>query len=338
MEQAIGSDSERQIISILKILSESSEPLGARTISRKLEHEGIFLGERGVRYHLSIADLRGYTRCLGRDGRMITQEGLQEVKEALAAQFGIMSAQLAGKETAGVVDPLTGERGYFTFYCKDYHPEVLTKGLGKQFHTEVVFKPYPCCRANHSGVDAALEIVRKHEINANDIDAVTIVVSPWALDFIISIPFEIEGPPHNAANLNAHQSLQYNVANVLLRKGSRLEHFTDDSVRDPKIAELIKKIKITSEGWPTVLGETFFQETTVKLRMKNGEEYSECVRVGKGHEIYAPMSREEKKEKFLENTKFSRKIALKNAEKALDMLDRLEEVDDIKEIVRLLAT
>jgi len=48
MEQAIGSDSERQIISILKILSETPEPLGSRTIGRKLEHEGIFLSERGV--------------------------------------------------------------------------------------------------------------------------------------------------------------------------------------------------------------------------------------------------------------------------------------------------
>ncbi|MFC1917045.1 DUF128 domain-containing protein [Chloroflexota bacterium] len=86
MKQAIGLDSGRQIISILKILSESSEPLGARTIANKLEHEGIFLGERGVRYHLMTADLRGYTRCLGRDGRMVTPEGRQEVKEALAAQ------------------------------------------------------------------------------------------------------------------------------------------------------------------------------------------------------------------------------------------------------------
>ena len=86
MEQAIGSDSERQIISILKILSESSTPLGAKIIARKLENKGIFLSERGVRYHLMTADIRGYTQCLGRDGRMITPEGRQEVKEALAAQ------------------------------------------------------------------------------------------------------------------------------------------------------------------------------------------------------------------------------------------------------------
>ena len=86
MEQAIGSGSERTIISILKILSESSEPLGSTTIARKLKHDGVFLGERGVRYHLRIADLRGYTQSLGRDGRMITTEGRQEIKEALATQ------------------------------------------------------------------------------------------------------------------------------------------------------------------------------------------------------------------------------------------------------------
>ncbi len=86
MEQGIGSDSERQIISILKILSESSESIGARNIARKLEDNGIFLSERGVRYHLMTADLRGYTRYLGRDGRTITSEGRQEVTEALALQ------------------------------------------------------------------------------------------------------------------------------------------------------------------------------------------------------------------------------------------------------------
>ncbi|MFC2068366.1 DUF128 domain-containing protein, partial [Chloroflexota bacterium] len=39
-----------------------------------------------VRYHLRIADERGYTLPTGHDGRMITPEGRQEVKEALAPQ------------------------------------------------------------------------------------------------------------------------------------------------------------------------------------------------------------------------------------------------------------
>ena len=86
MVQGVSSDAESKLISILKILSESSEPLGSITIARRLEREGVFLSERGVRYHLRIADERGYTQPVGRDGRMITPEGQQEVKEALAPQ------------------------------------------------------------------------------------------------------------------------------------------------------------------------------------------------------------------------------------------------------------
>jgi repressor of nif and glnA expression len=86
MEQVVGADAESKLISILKVLSESSEPLGSITIARRLESEGVFLSERAVRYHLRIADERGYTQPVGRDGRMITPEGQQEVKEALAPQ------------------------------------------------------------------------------------------------------------------------------------------------------------------------------------------------------------------------------------------------------------
>ncbi len=73
MQQGIGSETERKIVSILKILSESSEPVGSITIARELERRGIFLSERAVRYHLRIADERGYTQPEGRDGRMITR-------------------------------------------------------------------------------------------------------------------------------------------------------------------------------------------------------------------------------------------------------------------------
>jgi repressor of nif and glnA expression len=80
------SETERKIVSILKVLSEFSEPLGSIIIARELEREGVFLSERAVRYHLRIMDERGYTQPIGRDGRIITQQGLEEVKQALAPQ------------------------------------------------------------------------------------------------------------------------------------------------------------------------------------------------------------------------------------------------------------
>ncbi len=86
MEHPIGVEAEDKLIAILRVLSESSVPLGSITIARRMAEEGVFLSERAVRYHLKIADERGFTIPGGRDGRMITEEGRREVKEALAPQ------------------------------------------------------------------------------------------------------------------------------------------------------------------------------------------------------------------------------------------------------------
>jgi repressor of nif and glnA expression len=58
-------DVERKVVAILRVLSDSSEPLGGRVISRRLSDFGIELGERAVRYHLKLMDERGLTRPVG---------------------------------------------------------------------------------------------------------------------------------------------------------------------------------------------------------------------------------------------------------------------------------
>ncbi len=89
------SDTEIKANAILKVLSESSEPLGSITIARELERHGVFLSERAVRYHLRIADERGYTQPMGHDGRMLTPRGLEELKMALASeQIGFIHEKL----------------------------------------------------------------------------------------------------------------------------------------------------------------------------------------------------------------------------------------------------
>jgi len=76
-------ETERKVIAILKVLSESSEPLGSTVIARALESHGVHLSERTVRYHLKITDERGFTEPRGRDGRILTPEGLAELRSAL---------------------------------------------------------------------------------------------------------------------------------------------------------------------------------------------------------------------------------------------------------------
>ena len=93
--QVSSADTDRKVMAILKVLSESPEPLGSISIARELERHGIFLSERAVRYHLRITDERNYTQPMGHDGRMLTSQGLEELKIALAPeQVGIILDKL----------------------------------------------------------------------------------------------------------------------------------------------------------------------------------------------------------------------------------------------------
>ena len=106
--QTTNFETERKIISILKVLSESTEPLGSIYIARELERHGIFLSERAVRYHLRITDERGYTQPMGHDGRMLTAGGLDELKMALAPeQVGFIHEKLELLAFQTTFDPET---------------------------------------------------------------------------------------------------------------------------------------------------------------------------------------------------------------------------------------
>ena len=82
----IGQDAqeiEKKLLSILKVLVDSSEPLGGRIIAHRLQDYGVAMGERTVRYHLKLMDERGLTRLVGKDGRLITERGAEELKDAM---------------------------------------------------------------------------------------------------------------------------------------------------------------------------------------------------------------------------------------------------------------
>ena len=102
---------ERKVISILKILSESPQPLGAKLIARELKEHGVELGERAVRYHLKLMDERGLTQLVGRDGRLITESGIEELKNALVRDkvgFAISRIELLAFRTDFDLDKHTG--------------------------------------------------------------------------------------------------------------------------------------------------------------------------------------------------------------------------------------
>lgn len=77
----------KTMLAILKVLEKNQDRiLGSREISRQLKLHGIDLTERTVRYHLRILDERGFTKVFGKEGRMITQKGKEELSQALVSE------------------------------------------------------------------------------------------------------------------------------------------------------------------------------------------------------------------------------------------------------------
>jgi hypothetical protein len=96
---------ERKVVAILKVLSDSSRPLGSISIARELKSQGINLSDRGVRYHLRMTDERRYTQPKGK-GRVITAEGREELKSALATdQVGFAIVRLESLAFQTSFDP-----------------------------------------------------------------------------------------------------------------------------------------------------------------------------------------------------------------------------------------
>ena len=249
---------------------------------------------------------------------------------ALSARNGIFSAELAKAGWDGPDDALFSRFGYFSLFtegCAD--EEILTKNIGQKFYTEATFKPYPCCRANHAAIDCALNIVHEHEVDINHVEDIILKVPPRVRDMFVGQPFALRRNPQ----VDAAFSLQFCVANVLLRKGITIEHFKDEYIREPEILNLAGKVKVEGFG-PQEQGK---RAALLKVKMKDGSEYVSEVQHVKGGPVENTLSQEEIKDKFRENVTISKTIPEENGEKIISIIDNLEEVDDISELTKLLV-
>jgi 2-methylcitrate dehydratase PrpD len=245
----------------------------------------------------------------------------------LAARNGIFSAQLAAAGWTAPKDPLLGNFGYYRLFTDGIrNEELLTKDLGKKYWGDRTFKPYPCCRANHGPIDCALDIVNNHKIKVNEIKEVTLYMSPPRLHNFCGQPWEIGDFAHG----NAIFSYRFTIATALLKKSVRPEHFTIKAIHDPETNAFINRIKLAELSKEGV-------EVALKVVMKDGKEYTAESRIARGEIPGNPLSRDELIAKFRGNVEFANRHTKANAEKLLALLEKLEDLDNINEIIRLLV-
>jgi 2-methylcitrate dehydratase PrpD len=240
-----------------------------------------------------------------------------------SARNGILAANLAKGGWIGIDDPLTGKAGYYaTFTSGCDHPEVLTENLGKKYYVEVIHKPYPGGRPTHTPITAAVNLVSKHDINMDDIAEVTLRLSAPMKYGHYMRPYKVGYYPTGDALF----SYKFSTASALFRRNAVSKNYTEEFIRDPGLQSLISKVKFADSTRP--------EGVELELKMKDGKIISEYAAVATG-ELPNPLSWDELVDKFMAQVEFTRNISESSAKKLIGLAKRLEEVEDIREIVDL---
>ena len=86
---------EDKRLKILHVLKGNSEALSSQKITSILNSQGIEISERTVRFHLLAMDKKGYTKYIGRKGRLLTTSGEMELSRVKAFdKVGFLSAKI----------------------------------------------------------------------------------------------------------------------------------------------------------------------------------------------------------------------------------------------------
>lgn len=254
------------------------------------------------------------------------------VLQASATQGGIMSAQLAEKGITGPTNFLDGVYGYFHLYAGDnYNPEAIGGELGKRFELEkAIIKKHPSCATTNASIDAICVLMEEKGVTPEQVAEIKVGVTPFTYT-LTGKPFEYGDDP----KISAMYSIQYCVANALLRKKCKLRHFDESMVRDPDLKDLIEKIHpypITNVEKLDDLG------SVMEIKMKDGSVYNKTVFSPRGSKEN-PLSKEELMEKFQDCASYGgKRLSQASVQRIISTIDTLEHLDDVRNLIALLIS
>ena len=294
--------------------------LGATAIAGKL----IGLDERKMRNALGL-DLN----MLGGSQDSINFKTLAfKYNMANAARSAIFAADFAARGMTASHDAINGGKGYFFLFCGDnIHPELILDGLGEEYFGDVVFKPWSACRATHPSIDATMQIIEAHEIDPAQVERVVVHVTPRTSKGFVGQPWEIGEDPQ----VSGAFSIIYTAALAIAYKCVRPEYMNRETMEDPDLNKLIEKIVIEPSLPPDE-----YQTAEVDIAMADGTVYHARCDAPKGDIYRNPMSDDEIMAKFYKNLECSGALTKEEADRIVDTVNRLEELEDVHELTQLM--
>jgi 2-methylcitrate dehydratase PrpD len=197
----------------------------------------------------------------------------------------------------------------------------------------VLFKKYPSCGGTLVPTDCMLALIEKHKLTPNDVARVEVTVSPHV--------HKLVGQPFSAgqnAKVNAQFNIRYCIANALAAGCSKLRHFDEAYIRDPKLLELSRRVHVlVDESFDDPANARFSVGARVKVTTTTGRELHASAEVPRG-DAGNPMSREEHLEHFRDCLDYAgQPLPAQNAEKIVRFVDRLDQSENVLELIPLLV-
>ena len=208
----------------------------------------------GIAYHQASGNMQGLV-----DGGLSKRLG-----PGLAAQHGVIAAQLAARGVTGAKHSLEGPFGVFRQYggCQgDFG--MLLDGLGERFESRDIFvKPYPCCALVHPFIEAALALKRAAIFSAEDVVAIHVRRGKSA--DLVCQPTESKQHPRNL--VDAQFSACWGIAAALARGRVAIDAYSEAALRVEELRRLAAMATIEIDERLSRMHEVDAVEISVLLR------------------------------------------------------------------------
>lgn len=244
------------------------------------------------------------------------------------AQLATVAALLAEKGFTGDTTILDGDWGFWKIVGSPFfQPEKLIGGLGQNWHLdEVIFKEYPCCNGNQTGIEAITRIMQEGKIKPEDIQDILVLAAP-----VLLCPCREGTEMKESLDTEFLNAYLFAVAAYLGGKPGPEWH-SAATAGDPGVNALMKRVRIALH--PKAARLPAFTDVTVEITA-GGKKFTAEVEHQKGSPKN-PMTDDELKDKFRTNAYYSLGKSSR-VEKIIESIDHLEDLASITELTRLLT-
>jgi 2-methylcitrate dehydratase PrpD len=237
-----------------------------------------------------------------------------------AARAAVLGAFLAADGLSGTRRPLEGNAGLFALYERgEVKTDLITAGLGQHWRiAEYSFKPYPCCRCNHTAIGLAIQLhqrgvkadVVKHvEIGMGNVNWVT-VGTPYdvRLDSVVHAQFNVA----------------YSFARGLIDGKIDLRSYQKPAIGDAAVAALAARITVVDD---TSIDPGALEPASAKVTLMDGKVLELSSNTVKGSPD-EPMSEDELLAKFYACLASGVSASRADADRLADVIMTIESAPD----------